>query len=299
MLIVNLILIAVIAFPTVLVVAGLVVWRFWRNRDKRRSPLTDKLLNLPGEYLRKQIAKHDDGFGEAAALVVALGPIFFCAWLLARVAHLDWRGIRFGWGDFVLLAAAFVMLAWCLWRMIHHAAKRRDYREGLEAEIAVAQSLTPLLAEGALVFHDFPANKCNIDHIVIGRSVVFAIETKSRKKPAAKKSESAHVTYDGAKLVYPGRAVETQPVEQARYQAKWLEQFLASGVGEPVRVVPVLALPGWYIDPAHTGSRPDVLVTNCRNLLFMMGEKFGPAMTEPFRKRIAHVLAERYPALEL
>lgn len=295
----NIILIGTILAPVLLVAMGLIAWRIWRFRDKRRSPLTNKLLNLPGENLRKQIAKHDDGFSESAAIVVALGPVFLCAWLLSRLSRLDWTAVRFGWGDAVLLVVAVVLLGWCLWRMIHHASRRRNYREGLEAEIAVAQSLTPLLAEGALVFHDFPADRYNIDHIVIGRSVVFAVETKSRKKPAGKGSELARVSYDGVKLTYPGHVVETKPIEQARYQAEWLTRFLGSGVGEHVRVIPVLALPGWFVDPASRGSRPDVLVTNCHNSLFMMGDKFGPPIAESFRRRIAHVLAERYPALEL
>ncbi|MDQ2701361.1 MAG: NERD domain-containing protein [Pseudomonadota bacterium] len=278
---------------------GLIAWRIWRFQDKRRSPLTNKLLNLPGENLRKQVAKHDDGFNESAAIVIALGPIFLCAWLLSRLSRSNWGSVKFGWGDALLLAIAAMMVGWCLWRMIHHATRRRNNREGLEAEIAVAQSLTPLLAEGALVFHDFPADRYNIDHIVIGRSVVFAVETKSRKKPAGKGPELAHVSYDGTKLIYPGHIVETKPIEQARYQAEWLAGFLRSGVGEQVRVIPVLALPGWFVDPAHRSGRPDVLVNNCHNSLFMVGDKFGPPMAESFRKRIAHVLAERYPALEI
>jgi len=284
-----------IGIPLAIAVGGMLLWRAQRRRDKRRSPLKDKILNLPGEYLRKQISTHRDAYDEAAIISLLIGPICLCAWLLLRM---DWNRVRFAWGDamFVLLALGFV--AWSLWQMISHASQARSYREGLDAELAVAQSLTQLNAEGGLVFHDFPCDRFNIDHIVVGRSVVFAIETKSRKKPVDNGRESARVTYDGTRLAFPDKHTESKPIEQARYQAEWLGKFLANGAGESIRVVPVVALPGWYVESVNAGRRPDVLVTNCHNPMFMAGDKFGPPMTESLRKRIAHVLFEKYPSLD-
>jgi len=157
--------------------------------------------------------------------------------------------------------------------------------------------LSRIQAQGALVFHDFPAGKFNIDHIVVGRSVVFAVETKSRRKPASTGKESAKVLYDGESLTYPGGIREQKPIEQAQVQAEWLAKFLASGVGEQVRVIGVLALPGWYTPP--TSGRPTVLVNNCSNAGFMMSDRFGQAMPESMRTRIAHVLTEKYPELQV
>jgi hypothetical protein len=65
-------------------------------------------------------------------------------------------------------------------------------------------------------------------------------------------------------------------------------------VGEPFRVVPVVALPGWFVE--NKSQRPDVLVTNGHNPGFMASDSFGPAFTDAMRKRIAHVLIERYPS---
>lgn len=295
----NLFFFLAIITPFGLVLGCLLVWRAWRRRDKRRSPLTIKVRNLPGEQLRRQMAKHDDGFGEAAGLAISIGPIFLSAWLMVRMSRVvgDWSKVQFGAGDWLLIIAAVGMLAWTVWRMIWHGNQLRHYRQGLEAELAVAQCLTPLIAEGGLVFHDFPADRFNIDHIVIGRSAVFAIETKSRKKPAALGKESAQVKYDGQRLTFP-EFVDTKCVEQARIQAEWLAKFLASGVGEPVKVLPLLALPGWYIDDSQAPSRPAVMVNNCHNPMFMAGDRFGVPLSEPMRKRIAHVLIERYPLFQ-
>jgi hypothetical protein len=290
----NLILLASVFLPTAAVIAILFAWRFFHRRDGRRSPLTFKVLNLPGEGLRKSIAKHDEAFHEATAIVILAGPLVLASWLMVRMDRVieDWSAVQFGTGDFIIFAVLLAAVSWGAWQLIYHARRRRMYAQGLAAELAVAQCLMPLMADGALVYHDLPAEKFNIDHIVIGESAVFAIETKSRRKPAQGGCDSARISYDGRKLQFPAH-VETKPIEQAQRQAQWLERFLASGVGEPVKVIPVLALPGWYTQ--NTIPRPDVLLTNCHNPSFMLSEKFGPVLSPTMRKRIAHVLMQQYP----
>lgn len=247
--------------------------------------------------MRRAIKNHEESFSEAAVVVLLIGPYIVASWALLRIDRLieSWSDVRFGAGDFLLLATGVVVLVFSVWRLIHHASRRRMYVQGLAGELAVAQSLIPLVADGGLVYHDFPADKFNIDHIVIGESAVFAIETKSRRKPATGGSASARVSYDGSTLKFPAH-VETKPIDQARRQAQWLERFLESGVGEPVKVIPVLALPGWYTQ--NTVRRPDVLLTNCHNPHFMMNTKFGSSLDQKMRTRIAHVLTERYPRPE-
>lgn len=293
----NLILIGAILLPVFFVLGVLLTWRYIRRRDRRKSPLTFNVLNLPGEGLRRSIEKHDEGFHDKTAMVMLVGPVMLAAWLLARMDRVveDWSLIRFGLGDAIFAMVGVVILVWSAWGLIHHASERRKYLQGRAAELAVAQCLMPLMAEGALVYHDFPADKFNIDHIVMGQGAVFAVETKSRRKPAEGGRNSARVDYDGSRLKFP-KHVETKPVEQARRQAQWLERFLESGVGEPVRVVPVVALPGWYTQ--NSVQRPDVLVTNCHNPNFMVGNKFGEAFSPAMRKRIAHVLTRQYPPMD-
>ncbi len=292
----HLILIGSIFVPALVTLTVLVLWRATRSLDRRRSPLTMGLLNLPGEGLRKRIADHEEKLHEASAMVLLAGPVVLSAWLLTRLknAGFEWSAARLGVGDYLFGVVLLALVAWFVWRLAHHAGRRRRAMDGLKAELSVAQCLTPLIAEGAMVFHDFPADRFNIDHIVVARSVVFAIETKSRRKPAARGKASAQVRYDGRQLFFPGHT-ETKPIEQAAYQADWLERLLREA-GAPARVVPVLALPGWYVERINRDTRPKVLVSNCTNTQFMLSEKFGPSMPESVRKHIAYVLAERYPS---
>jgi hypothetical protein len=286
-----LILVASALLPFLIVAGVALLRRFWLLRDRRRSPLTFKVINLPGEGLRRSIARHDEAFDEILTMIVAIGPITLAAWMGTRF-RIDWGGLEFGANEAALALVLAVFLVFSTRSLFRHAAARKKYKEGLAAELAVAQSLMPLMADGLGVFHDFPADGFNIDHVVVGRSAVFAIETKARKKPPERGSKSARLRYDGRSLEFPNH-VETKPLEQAVAQAKWLERFLTSGIGEPVRVIPVLALPGWYVE--QTVPRADVVVNNCHNPKLMASSNFGTELTDVMRKRIAHVLVERYP----
>ena len=55
--------------------------------------------------------------------------------------------------------------------------------QGVEAEIATGQELSLLMRDGAWVFHDIPYQYGNIDHVIVSRGSIFAIETKGYSKP--------------------------------------------------------------------------------------------------------------------
>ena len=127
-------------------------------------------------------------------------------------------------------------------------------RLGLDGEVAVGQELDQLMRQGAAVFHDFPCEGFNIDHIVIARQGVFAVETKGFSKPVDEDGTAAHrVVFDGRKLVWPERT-DAKPLEQAERNARWLSTWLGKATGEPVGVKAVLALPGWFVERKGRGA---------------------------------------------
>ncbi|HZF98160.1 MAG TPA: hypothetical protein VEY92_07955 [Pseudoxanthomonas sp.] len=92
--------------------------------------------------------------------------------------------------------------------------------------------------------------------------------------------------------------METQPIEQAQRQAQWLADFLSKAAGDPVPVVLVLALPGWFVEPTAEGKRAKVIVTNCRSPGFLLKRRVRGAMDDSLSKRVGHALTERYPAAD-
>jgi hypothetical protein len=293
-----------VSLPIVLMLLPLllVALAVWIGRDllnrKRRHPIEMRLVNLPGQQLRQRLEVEARSM-MAGILMLAVVPLLFLSvWLLSRLRGLDWSTVQFGPSDVLFLLAAVVMLAYFGVPLVRAAIRRRRYREGLYAELATAQQLQRLIPRGCMVFHDLPARDngrdFNIDHVVIGRNAVFAVETKSRRKPSHGGKHSARVFYDGTRLKFPEHT-ETRPVEQARAQAVWLQRYLASELGESVPVVPVLSLPGWFVQKAAGMKSPEVWVRNLRKPMLMLWKGFGPAMDEAKRRRIANAIMRRYP----
>lgn len=150
--------------------------------------------------------------------------------------------------------------------------------------------MNQLLRDGYDVYHDFPAEKFNIDHIIIGPAGVYAVETKARRKPATGDGQfDAKVVYDGRKLHFPDW-VETKPLEQARRIAQWLSRWLSSAVGDSVNVQPVIALPGWYVERQSPNGFP---VINPKNIRSILKSSRNKALDESMVTRIVHQIDQR------
>lgn len=273
------------------------VWRHLMDRDDRRSPLTHQQIHLPGEQLRQRLAKLDEDFSQTFLLVCLMGPVLAMMWLLLQLRGLDWSGLQLGAADLIFGLVALGLPVYGATKLIRTGHKRRRLKQGLAAELATAQLLTPLQAEGCQIFHDIPAAGFNIDHVVVGPHAVFAVESKSRMKPRNGGKAASTVRYNGSRLMFPDHA-ETKPLDQARAQARWLAEHLSGGTGEPVKVVPALALPGWYVELTREGSRSDVVVFNPKMGRFMTNRNFGTPIDATQQRRIAHVLTLLYPKVE-
>lgn len=139
------------------------------------------------------------------------------------------------------------------------------------------------------MYHDFPAEEFNIDHVVVGPSGVFAVETKGRAKlDKGRGTIDAQVIYDGKGLQFPDWS-ERKPLNQAKRQAVWLAKWLSSAIGEPVAVKPALALAGWFIKRTQPG---DVAVFNGKNPFFLARPQGAP-LAETMIKRIVHQVEQR------
>jgi len=162
---------------------------------------------------------------------------------------------------------------------------------GLDCEMKVGQELNQLMREGCYVFHDFPAEKFNIDHVVVSPKGIFAIETKGRSKPDRGGGPAERtVVYDGDALKFPGW-VEKNPIDQARRQAEWLAKWLSSAVGEQISVRPVLVLPGWIIKLEKPS--PGLFIFNGANPGMLLKWKSDTELSDVLMKRIHHQLDQR------
>ena len=97
---------------------------------------------------------------------------------------------------------------------------------------------------GYRVFHDIVYENGNIDHVLIGPTGVYTIETKTISKPA---KGPCQIEYDGETVTVNGFTPDRNPVVQAKAQAGWIKSFLKNVVTEDLPVRPVVLYAGWFI----------------------------------------------------
>ncbi|MGA7950998.1 MAG: nuclease-related domain-containing protein [Thiobacillaceae bacterium] len=172
-----------------------------RQRKQKRSPLSRDLLRSPGESLRKKLSDLD---WDMAGDLVLLPTIPLAIYSI----HLT-QSYLLGHPESILRITFSVttgVLAWSFlfFRTYKSARTIWKLRLGYEAELAMGQELDQLMRQGAVVFHDVPAEGFNIDHVLVAPNGVFAIETKGRSKPNRNRGkEDAKVMYDGKALNFP------------------------------------------------------------------------------------------------
>jgi hypothetical protein len=258
-----------------------------RRRAQRRSPIGIDLLRSPGHTVREHL---DEATLDVMSdiLVLSVIPMLILATYLAQ-AQIRGLGqmnylVPFYIGGAILFIGGMI-------RKLIKASERLDHlKAGFDAELAVGQELDQLMLQGARVFHDFPAEGFNIDHIVISTSGVFAIETKGYTKPGDMSGkEAAKVTFDGKVLKFPTWTTG-EPIEQAERQAQWLSKWASSATGEPVLAWPVVALPGWFVE--RTG-RSIVRVYSGRALGTLLNSGSAQAVSPQAIQRIAHQVEQR------
>lgn len=83
-----------------------------------------------------------------------------------------------------------------------------------------------------------------MDHVLIGPSGIYTIETKTHSKP---QKGPCLVTYDGEIIKVNGFQPDRDPVAHAKAEAGWLQDLIEASTGKKIRVQPVVLYPGWYV----------------------------------------------------
>ncbi len=224
----------------------------WQKKCK--SPFSTQFLRAPGHSVYERV---DDLKMDVVSYLLFIGvvPLMLVA---ANFISAEFTGRpQTVLSTAIYLSAGLIAFIIQARKLYSTSQELKKMRLGYEAEVAVGQELNQLMRSGFYVYHDFPAEGFNIDHIVIGPTGVFAVETKGRSKPNTGDARAdAKVVFDGEVLHFP-HWKERKPAQQTRMQAKWLSQWLSSAVGDAVAVIPVLTIPGWFTEYK---SRSDVQV---------------------------------------
>ena len=220
-----------------------------------RDPIRNSPLRDPGQLLREQIR---DRFQDPAIAWLIVTLLLF---LMAIVEWIRWL-TNANYMPLQLTSVAAATGIFALWRIRRAIRESAQWKLGLNGERFIGQFLqAELLPRNYFVIHDICVNDANIDHAVIGPRGVFAIEVKTHSKPGR---GEARVAYDGKRVLVNGYPSDRDPLNQARAQAKNLQQILEDRTGRKVSVRPVVLYPEWFVDePAGA----DVWVLNEKRFL--------------------------------
>jgi Nuclease-related domain len=286
---------------TIAVAAGVIgllvgfgqLWLWQEGRKNRRKPVSEKLLRPPGEMLRLQIEELDD------KLVPWLASVAFAPIIMVSSYTLTHKNLGSDLTQLVTdIGIGGLMTMIAIWRILKLAKRRKDLRLGFSGERAVGEELNKLMLDGFQVFHDVPFDKYNIDHVVVGPSGVFAVETKAKSKGGVSKGSKLkdyELVYDGKVICYPCGATDTEHLQQARRNGKSLADFLAKSTGEVVGVEAILTYPGWYV---LRQGRGDVHVLSPKEIRKCVMRNGPAVLSEQRIRQIVHQLDQKCRTVE-
>lgn len=292
----NLLMLAAFGVSIAFGVVGILFLRWQRARQDRRSPLHGRQVgHVPGQQLVDRVADSQEEMLLSVILMYFSIPLMLLAWALHRLPA---ERIRFDSNAWLFVLGGLAMMGYGLQRLARHLHARNAARDGLLAERVTGMQLNRLVTRGCTVLHDLPCEDFNVDHVVVAPRGVYAVETKSFRRPKGSGSggnESLHrVRYDGVGLRFPDFATKA-PVEQAARQAQWLQRYLRDKLQRDIPVIPAVALPGWFVERDEAGKRAEVVVFTPmgKGADFMGWEP--TRLPEDARLLIAQALALRYP----
>lgn len=258
---------------------------------RRRSPLHGKQIgHLPGQQLLERIDNESTEASQGVSLMLLALPMLFLIWATLRI---DWGQLHIGSAELIFGIGWLLFFAYGAWKYQRHARRLEKARDGLLAERVTGMQLNRLVGQGCLVLHDLPCDLGNLDHVVVAPQGVFAIETKSVRKPKGE-GENHRVRFDGHALHFPDFS-SSKAVQQAKDNAQWLARHLRDKLGAEIPVMAALSLPGWFIERTEESKASPVRVFTPMgrgaDFLAYPTERIGPDQ----RAVIAQLLAARYP----
>ncbi len=225
---------------------------FHRKKTQNRSPIQDRRINrFAGETLREELDEllSESCFLAGVGIVICLLSIAIFVFLATGLSVSPLAA------GLLIVGVGSILLG------IHRIHRLgRPIMRGLQAEQAAGQELQALENYGYCVIHDVPSfgrKGANIDHVLIGVSGVYAIETKWMTK-----NGDHHLDYDGSTILYNNRPIPYDPLPQARAVANDLKQIVETETGLSLDVIPVVLYPGWFVNNGqlrHTSGHVNVL----------------------------------------
>jgi len=182
----------------------------------------------------------------------------------------------------LLLSALFAFL------IVRSESRLKQYLKGARGEEDVARVLA-FLPPSYRVFHGLtpPSHRLlerarDIDHVVVGPTGLFVIETKNWRGP---------VTVREGRILADGEEPDRPPLDQVRAAAKVLEREFVESLGVSFSVHPVLCFASGALRSEATGIA-GVSVCNVRSLNDVLLDSVEEPLTRDLQVKVAEHLEQ-------
>jgi len=229
------------------------------------EPNRAKIHGVPGERARAT--------GVMRAIWPLLAALFACGLFAGSALPRVAPGVA---GAGFLLAAAFLVWA------VRDGLKGIDaFFKGARGEESVAVLLAAL-PRGYHVFHDFCCGGVSVDHVVVGPSGIFAVETKCW---------SADVTCENGELLVGGAQPSRPPLAQARSSARAVTQYLSALEQDVPSCLPVVCFASETFKPGLQAC-DDAVVCNASALQSLIVTRTGHLSSDEI-ERLVKVMEQK------
>ena len=242
-------------------------------------------MRLPGQSCAEEMQRiEDDKMAPLIGAMAFIPGLLATMWLFFLIdLHMTLSVLLF-----ITILGAVVML-FGFRRLLTIRKTYRNFRLGHLGERFVAEELDRLREDGYRSYHDIAGNGFNIDHVLVGPSGIYSIETKTRRQSS---QGSARVCFDGGQVLVDGLAPDRDPIAQARRNAQHLQQMLSHLVQGKLWVQPIVFFPGWEIDVKCCKTNAKAWVVNERTLnAVLWGE--NPRLSPEEIAKICEALDQR------
>jgi hypothetical protein len=218
--------------------------------NNKRNPLRTPPLRQAGQSVDAELNRLIDD--------VAL-PYYMIAVFCVLLAGLEWW--RYYWqhppNPWLLTAVAVLAILVAIVKVTGVVRRARNLKLGRDGERAVGQFLERMRTRDFRVFHDIQQDSFNVDHVLVGPTGVYTVETKTRRFP---KRGFPKVTYDGEQVLVNGWKPDRDCVAQAIQQAITLRQLIQRVARVETWVQPIVVFPGWIVEALPSDKKPTVWV---------------------------------------
>ena len=203
-----------------------------------------KPIRQAGESLRKQI---DHVLNDEMQDLLIQGGMIFAAILFAWLIHLVPGYNLFTLGVLTVIGIGYIVRVF--YRLFKLRNQLRNLRKGELGERLVEEQLDEIRKAGFDVFHDFilkdEHSTENIDHIIVGPSGVFTLETKNWSARGVPQDD--RIVFDGKVLKIGRYQQEEKVLKQPLRQAAKLQALLQPEIQEKLWVSPILCFWDRYV----------------------------------------------------